>query len=97
MGGRADFNRIDPDRLGDVLELGRAEIGDREIEPPLDLTIGVLGEAIAPGSAIPSSRAAMLTPSPMASDGVSPCLDVSNLCPSKSLSTLDFPSNSIPC
>ena len=44
-GGLADFKRIDPDRLGDVLELGRAEIADREIEPPLDLPIGVLGEA----------------------------------------------------
>ena len=43
--GLADFERIDPDRLGDVLELGRAEIGDREIEPPLDLPVGVLGEA----------------------------------------------------
>ena len=42
--GLADFERIDPDRLGDVLELGRAEIGDREIEPPLDLPIGVLGQ-----------------------------------------------------
>ena len=42
LGGHADLERIDPDRLGDVLELGRAEIGDREIEPPLDLTIGVL-------------------------------------------------------
>ena len=42
--GDADLKRIDPDRLGDVLELGRAEIGDREIEPPLDLTIGVLGQ-----------------------------------------------------
>ena len=40
----ADFERIDPDRLGDVLELGRAEIGDSEIEPPLDLPIGVLRE-----------------------------------------------------
>ena len=43
-GPDADFKRIDPDRLGDVLELGRAEIGDREIEPSLDLTIGVLGQ-----------------------------------------------------
>ena len=42
--GDADLKRIDPDRLGDVLELGRAEIGDREIEPPLDLPIGVLGK-----------------------------------------------------
>ena len=38
------MERIDPDRFGDVLELGRAEIGDREIEPPLDLPIGVLGK-----------------------------------------------------
>jgi hypothetical protein len=31
--GLADFERIDPDRLGDVLELCRAEIADGEIEP----------------------------------------------------------------
>ena len=43
-GGRADLQRIDPDRLGDVLELRRAEIGDREIEPSLDLPVGVLGQ-----------------------------------------------------
>jgi hypothetical protein len=41
----ADFERIDPDRLGDVLELFRAEIADREIEPSLHLTIGILGQA----------------------------------------------------
>ena len=40
----ADFERIDPDRLGDVLELGRAKIDDSEIEPPLHLPIGVVGE-----------------------------------------------------
>ena len=39
------MQRIGPDRLGDVLELRRAEIGDREIEPPLDLPVGVLGQA----------------------------------------------------
>ncbi len=44
LGWVADFERIDPDRLGDVLELRRAEIADREIEPPLDLPIGVLGK-----------------------------------------------------
>ena len=44
LGGVADLKRIDPDRLGDVLELGRAEIGDSQIEPPLDLPIGVLGQ-----------------------------------------------------
>ena len=44
VGGRADLERIDPDRLGDVLELCRAEIGDGEIEPPLHLAIGVLGQ-----------------------------------------------------
>ena len=41
----ADLQRIDPDRLGDVLELGVAEIADREVEPRLDLAIGVLGQA----------------------------------------------------
>ena len=40
----ADVERIDADRFGDVLELRRAEIVDRQIEPPLDLPIGVLGE-----------------------------------------------------
>jgi len=30
----ADFERIGPDWLRDVLELRRAEIGDGEIEPP---------------------------------------------------------------
>ena len=43
--GLADLKRIDPDRLGDVLELGRAEIADREIEPLFHLPIGLLGEA----------------------------------------------------
>jgi hypothetical protein len=33
------------DRLGDVLELNRAEIDDLEIEPPLDLPVGLFGEA----------------------------------------------------
>ena len=37
----ADFDRISPDRLRDVLELGRAEIAHREIEPRLDLAVGV--------------------------------------------------------
>ena len=40
----ADLERIDPDRVGDVLELLSAEIGDREIEPPLDLPVGLLGQ-----------------------------------------------------
>ena len=44
MGGLSDFERINPDRLGDILELGRAEIDRREIKPTLDLTIGVLGK-----------------------------------------------------
>ena len=44
-GGDANLQRIDPDRIGDVLELGLAKIGDREIEPALHLTIGVLGKA----------------------------------------------------
>ena len=40
----ADFERIDPDRLGDVLELGRAQIAHGKIEPRLHLPIGVLGK-----------------------------------------------------
>src|SRR5271165_3584790 len=44
LSGDADLQRIDPDRPFDVLELGLAEIGDREIEPPLDLPIGLFGE-----------------------------------------------------
>ena len=43
--GYADVERIDPDRFGDVLELGRAEIGYREIESSLDLPVGLLGDA----------------------------------------------------
>ena len=69
--GHADLQRIGPHRLGDVLELRRAEVGDREIEPPLDLPIGVLGRQIAPGAATPSNRAAMLTPSPIRSPSLS--------------------------
>jgi hypothetical protein len=45
LGGDADLKRVNPDRLGDVLELGRPEIGYREIKPPFHLAIGVLGEA----------------------------------------------------
>jgi hypothetical protein len=46
--GRADLQRIDPDRLGDVLELYRAEIVDGEIEPALDLPVGLLGKTDGP-------------------------------------------------
>ncbi len=45
LGGLGDINRIDPNRLGDVLELGRAEVRHRQVEPPFDLTISVVGEA----------------------------------------------------
>ena len=45
LGRLADFERIDADRLGDVLELHCAEIADLEIEPLLHLPIGVLGKA----------------------------------------------------
>ena len=41
----ADLQRVNPDGVGDVLEFGGAEVADSEIEPALDLTIGVLGEA----------------------------------------------------
>ena len=43
--GNAHFERIDPHRLDDVLELGLAEVADREIEPRSHLAIGVFGEA----------------------------------------------------
>ena len=43
--GDADLKRIDPNRFGDVLELGRAKVADREIEAPLDLPIGILRQA----------------------------------------------------
>jgi hypothetical protein len=41
LGRLADFERVDVDRLGDVLQL----IGDLEVEPPLHLPIGLLREA----------------------------------------------------
>ncbi len=41
----ADLKRIDPDRVGDILELGRAQIGDRKIEPRFNLAICILGKA----------------------------------------------------
>ena len=40
----ADIERIDADRIGDVLELGWAEIADLEIESRLDLPEGVVGD-----------------------------------------------------
>src|SRR5580765_3593872 len=40
----ADSKRVDPDRLGDVLELGLAEIGSRQIVPPPHLPKRLLGE-----------------------------------------------------
>ena len=49
LGWLAHLERIDPHRLGNVLELSLAEIADREIEPPLHLAIGVLGETDRPG------------------------------------------------
>jgi hypothetical protein len=50
--GWADFachrlvyiKRIDPDGIGDILELRRAEVCDGEIEPPFDLPVGLLGQ-----------------------------------------------------
>src|ERR1700722_16165080 len=49
----ADVERINPDRLGDVLELGLAEVGDRQIKPSFDLTIGVLRKADRAGTCDP--------------------------------------------
>ena len=67
----ADFERIDPDRLGDVLELGRAEIGHGEVEPTFTCRYASSERQIAPGLAMLSSRAAMLTPSPIRSPSAS--------------------------
>ena len=44
-GLRTDFERIDADRFGNILELRRPEVGDCEIEPPLHLTVRVFGQA----------------------------------------------------
>src|ERR1700722_7128415 len=44
MDGVGDLKRKDTDRLGDVLELRRTEVGDSKIEPSLDLTVSILGE-----------------------------------------------------
>jgi hypothetical protein len=52
-------------RLGDVLELDGAEIGDLEIEPPLDLPMGLLGKA---------DRAGLC-------DALEPCTDVDPVAP----------------
>jgi hypothetical protein len=41
----ADFERVDVDRLGDVLKLSVAEVADFEIKPSLDLPVGLLGHA----------------------------------------------------
>ena len=45
LGRRTNLERIDPDRLGDILEFGLAKVADHEIEAPLDLPIGVLRQA----------------------------------------------------
>jgi hypothetical protein len=42
LGRDADLQRIDPDRIVDVLELSLAEVGGRQIKPSFDLPIGVL-------------------------------------------------------
>ena len=43
-GRESDLQRIDPDRLNDVLQLGLAEIGDFKVEPRAHLPVGVLGK-----------------------------------------------------
>jgi hypothetical protein len=44
LGGQPDLQRIDPNRLDDVLECRLAEIVDREIKPRAHLTVSVLGK-----------------------------------------------------
>ena len=41
LGGHAHLQRVDADRPFDVLELGRAEVGDGHVEPAAHLTVGV--------------------------------------------------------
>jgi hypothetical protein len=67
----AAFERVDPDRRGDVLELGRAEIADCQVEPPPDLTIGVLGQTDRAGIGDPLQPRGVLTPSPIRSPSAS--------------------------
>ncbi len=43
-GRNADLDRINPDGLANILELGLTEIVDFNIELRLDLPIGVLGK-----------------------------------------------------
>src|SRR5215469_16393539 len=50
MSKRSDLQRKNADRLGDVLELGLAEIAHRKVEPRLHLAIGVFGKTDRAGS-----------------------------------------------
>ncbi len=47
--GLPDFEQIDPHRFGDVFERCRAEIADLQIEPRLDVAIGILRKTDRPG------------------------------------------------
>ena len=49
MGLRADFQRIDPHWLGDILKLSQAKVAHLQIEPTFDLPVGVLGQTDRPG------------------------------------------------
>ncbi len=51
LGG--DLQRVNPDLLRDVFELGMAEIIDLEVKPRADLPVGVLGETYSPGLSYP--------------------------------------------
>jgi hypothetical protein len=44
LGRPADRERINPDRLGDVLQLDCAQIAHGEIKPRLHLPIGIFGQ-----------------------------------------------------
>ena len=44
MGGHANFQRIDSNRLRNILQLLCTEIADVEIKPRFDLAVGVLGK-----------------------------------------------------
>ena len=67
----ADLERIDADRLGDVLELHVAEIVTARSSLALTWRYASSDRQMAPGAAIPSRREAMLTPSPIRSPSLS--------------------------
>jgi hypothetical protein len=66
-----DLKQEYPSPFRDVFELGGTEIAYLEVEPRLDLTIGVFRKADRARLGDTLSRAAIFTPSPMRSPSLS--------------------------